>query len=354
MRGGALNWGMDHATVREITDQPAALAAMLDELREREADLASAVSPSDTFCVVGCGTSYYLSLSGSRLLDEAATSVAVPGGEVLVSPDALPDDVDVVVPVSRSGESTETVRATETLVDRYPDATVLGVTCTAGSPIDDLADVSLVSPEGAEESVVMTKSFSSMLLAFEYLARLVESSDGEREGVSDRFESVPSDSETVVERSEAVARELGETTEFETFFFLGTAEHYGLAAEGMLKLEEMTLSWTKAYHPLEFRHGPRSIGDEETLVTLFLPDHGLDLLTDLVADIGDLGATVLGIGTETAVDRVNPDYSVVIPDREDGRVPLYAPPFQLLGYYRAVALDLNPDDPQNLSQVVTL
>lgn len=341
---------MDHTTITEITDQPAALEAMLEELQSQSEELLAATSPSSTFCIVGCGTSYYLSHSGSTLLDEVATSVAYPGSEVLLNPETLPDEIDVVIPVSRSGESTETVRATEALQDRYPDATVIGLTCTDESPIHELADIPLLSPAGSEESVVMTKSFSSMLLAFEYIARLIDTGDT----LFDEFQSVPSDSATVLESGDETLRAIGERTDFEKFVFLGTGEYFGLASEGMLKMEEMTLSWTKAYHPLEFRHGPQSIADEETLVTVFLPNHHLDLHADLVDDIVDLGASVLVAGTRDAVDAVDADHSVVIPNRSTGGLVLYAPVFQLLGFYRAIALGLDPDAPQNLSQVVTL
>lgn len=344
----------DHVTIQEITEQPAAIEAILESLRDAEADVADAVSAETTFCLTGCGTSYYLAQSGSAVLNEVASSVAVPGSEVLVSPEGLPDEVDVIVPVSRSGESTETVRATETLQERYPDATVLGLTCTEGSAIHDLADVPLLSPAGAEDSVVMTKSFSSMLVAFEYVARVIESEDGAP--VSDAFDGLADDSETVLSNAAPVAEELGTTTDFEKFFFLGAGELFGLASEAMLKLEEMTLSWTKAYHALEFRHGPKSIADEDTLVTLFLPDRARDLHADLVADVADLGATTLVVGTESALAAVedDADHTVAIPERDTAGLALFAPPFQLLGYHRAVALDLDPDEPQNLTQVVEL
>lgn len=340
---------MTHATIQEINEQPAAIEAMLAELSEREPELRSTLSPSTTFCVTGCGTSYYLSHTGSTLLDQVASSVAIPGSEALVSPGQLPDDVDVIVPVSRSGTSTETVRAADALAERYPDATVMGLTCTEGSPIHERSDLPLLSPQGAEESVVMTKSYSSMLAGFEYVARTI-ATDGD---VGDEFQSLPDDSETVLEQAEEVGEELGERTDLEKSFFLGTGELFGLASEAMLKFEEMTLSWTKAYHTLEFRHGPQSIAGEDTLVTAFVPDRRLDLQADLLADAADLGATTLAVGTRSVLDELDTAYEVAIPEREVGSLPLYAPAFQYLGYYRAVARDLDPDDPQNLTQVVT-
>ena len=341
---------MDHVTTEEITDQPAALETVLEELGERESEIRTAAGSFPTFCVTGCGTSYYLAQSGSALLNQVAESVAVPGSEAVISPEQLPDEVDVIVPVSRSGESTETVKAAEALRERYPDATVLGLTCTEGSAIHKLADVPIISREGAEESVVMTKSFSSMLVAFEYVVRLL---DSDEESVSSAFHSLPADSKLVLDRADEVARELGERTDFEKSFFLGSGELFGLASEAMLKFEEMTLSWTKAYHTLEFRHGPQSIADENTLVTAFVPERRLDLHADLLEDAADLGATTFAIGTADALDAVTADYTVEIPARETAGLALYAPPFQLLGYYRAVAEGLDPDEPQNLTQVVT-
>lgn len=342
---------MTDATLREIEEQPAAIEAILAELRDNQPAISDVLSPSSTICLTGCGTSYFLALTGSHLLGDAASTVAIPGGEVLVSPDQLPDDgVDCIIPVSRSGESTETVQAIDALRERYPDASVLGLTCTPGSPLDERSDVTILSPEGAEDSVVMTKSFSSLLVAFEALARLL----GGDSDPTASFAGLPTASEEVIARSEGPAEALGTRTDFGKFAFLGTGALYGLASEAMLKLEEMTLSWVKAYHPLEYRHGPKSIVDDDTLVTLFVPDRELELHADLLSDVGDLGATTFVVGPEQAVDAVPADHAVTIPDTESESLALYAPAFQLLGYHRSLALDLDPDEPKNLTQVVRL
>ncbi len=342
---------MEHATHREITAQPRAIEAIIQELQRHETQLQSILSPTSTFCLTGCGTSHYLPVSGNALLNDVASSTVLPAGEVLVSPSQLPTEgVDAILSVSRSGDTTETVHATAELQERYPNATSLALTCYEDSELADLTDIPIVSPEGAEESVVMTKSYSSLLVAFEYLARAIETS-----GIDDtEFASLPSQSEAVVAETEDLAQELGERTDLEKSVFLGTGEYFGLASEAMLKFEEMTLSWTKAYHPLEFRHGPQSIADEQTLVTVFLPDRRLDLHADLLADITDFGATTLAIGPESAIERVEATHTVELPEREPPSMALYAPAFQFLGYYRAVAAGLNPDEPQNLTQVVKI
>ena len=343
--------GEQYVTGREIREQPQALESLLTELADERSAIEEVVSQAATFCLVGCGTSYFLALSGQGLLNESATSVAVPGSEAFVSPKQLLDiDPDVIIPVSRSGESTETVRATKRLRERYPDAAVVVVTCTEGSSLYEDADVPVLSPEGAEESVVMTKSFSTMLFALQYFSN-VNTGDSDLEGL---FRTLPDDSNAVVERAEEVGEILGRRTDLEKFMFLGTGELYGVAAEAMLKLEEMTLSWTKAYHALEFRHGPRSIADENTLVTLFLPDRKETLHRELLADIEETGAETLVVGPRSSVTEVDADYSIALPEYESPILALYAPVFQFLGYYRALESGLDPDSPQNLTQIVEL
>ena len=340
----------NHVTIDEINGQPTAIGAVLEELRGNEA-IERVVSEASTFCFVGCGTSYFLSQSASALFNESVVSFAIPGSEAFLAPEQLPSvSIDVIVPISRSGESTETVRATEHLQELHPDATVLGITCTAGSAIHELADVPVLSPEGAEEGVVMTKSFSSMLVALEYLSR-VAAGDASEWSAWDRL---PTDSERVLESADTIASEIGSQTDVEKYVFLGSGAAYGLAAEAMLKLEEMTLMWTKAYHSLEFRHGPQSIADENTLVTFFLPDTNTEMHAALVADVTELGSRTLVVGTGASLAQVDGDYEVEIPDRDLRSLSLSASTFQLLGYYRAVANGLDPDEPKNLSQVVTL
>jgi len=343
--------GDQYVTAREIREQPAAIEAVLDEVERNHDALGETVSGASSFCLVGCGTSYFLALSGNALLNESVSSVAYPGSEAFLSAHQLPDPedgVDVIVPVSRSGESTETVRATDRLRERYPDADVLGITCTAGSAVDERSDRSIVSPEGSEESVVMTKSYSSMLVALESVARLAAGDPP----VSDALRALSEASEDVVERADPLAEDLGSRTDLEKFVFLGSGEHYGLASEAMLKLEEMTLSWTKAYHALEFRHGPKSIADDATLVVLFVPDRQPDAYRDLLADAADLGAETLAVGSGDALAGVEADHELVLQAGEHSGLCLYAPVFQLLGYYRSLSKGLNPDSPQNLSQVV--
>jgi len=340
-----------YITIKEIKEQPQAIRILLRELEEKKDVLDSLLSDASSFLFMGCGTSYYLGLSGASLMNGCATAFAIPSGEVCVSPLRMPRvQPDVIVPISRSGETTETLRATEHLGRRVRGVRVVGVTCTEGSTLHGLSDVCIVSRGGAEDSVVMTKSFSSMLVALQYLSEL---KSGKKALVD--FQSLSEESWKVIEECEEDMKEIGGRSDLKKFIFLGTGEYYGLAAEAMLKMKEMALSWSEVYHPLEFRHGPKSIVDGETLVTFLWPDRGIEEHKALLEEAESLGAKTLVIGTEGGLEGVEADYVVKIPSNSNPtNLVLYMPPVQLLGYYRAVSLGLNPDRPRNLGQVVKI
>lgn len=341
-----------HVTIEEIREQPRATGIVLDYLKGRKGELSDLCSNAPSFCLTGCGSSYYLALTGSALLNKNGLSFASPGSEIFTSPELIPRiPFDAILPISRSGETTETVEATKLLKKKYPKARTVGMTCAEGSSIHELSGIPLLSKGGEEESIVMTKAFSSMLVAVEYLSKLIS---GEKNASRD-FQGLVKDSREVVERSDELGKEIGSRDDLEKFVFLGTGKYYGLASEAMLKMKEMTLSWSEAYHPLEFRHGPQSIADDGTLATIFFPHETSEELKKLLKEIKELGAETLVVGGKSDVEGTEPNYTLEIPSRkEDTELSLYMPIVQFLGYYRAVDLGLDPDNPKNLTQVVEI
>ncbi len=337
-------------TLKEIKEQPKAIKAVIKELENKKGIISNILSDASTFCFLGCGTSYYLSLTGSSLINEINLGLGFPGSEIFVSPNNIPKiDFDVIIPISRSGESAETVRATKYLKKKCREAIILSITCKKDSKIDKISDISVISRKGGEESVVMTKSFSSMLASLEYLSKL----NSEKKQHFDYFQKLPQESRKILKKSEKIAKRIANNGNLKKYIFLGPGEYYGLASEAMLKMEEMTLSWSKAYHPLEFRHGPRSLADENTLVTTFIPRRNLEEHKNLVKDVRDLNADTLVIGREKDISDIESDHALKIPPYADELgLPLLIPFPQLLGYYGAIAKNLNPDNPQNLTRVV--
>jgi glucosamine--fructose-6-phosphate aminotransferase (isomerizing) len=275
----------------------------------------------------------------------------VPGSEVFVSPSTtIPPGVPLVAfVISRSGTTSEAVRAAEHLTARGAGTSVVAITCREDSALAATAEHVVALPHVVEQSVVMTQSFTSMLLALQLIAALI-AGDVELEAQLDR---VPELGRAGMEQAETVARRLGEDLALDTFIFLGLGPSYGLAQEATLKLKEMTQTPCEAYNPLEFRHGPISVVRAGTAVVLLEGERERDYMPDVERDVRELGAHVTtvapygGDGVDAAV-RLPSDLADI------ARGVLYMPALQLLAFHRATARDLDPDRPRHLEHVVLL
>lgn len=329
------------ATVEEIRSQPQVWSTVLGDLAEQ--DLAT-LRPDSRGSIVftGCGSTYYLALWAARRCREltGAPCTAVPASELVVAPALfLGDTPPLLVVISRSGETTESVRAAERL--RGGGSAVLVITCYPESSLVQLADVSLVAPAAQEESVAQTRTFTSMMLCC--LGWLTGGTGGAAAVLEEAAASL-------LERVDDQARQLA-GDEGRRFFFLGMGARYGLACEAMLKMKEMSLSYSEAYHTLEFRHGPMSVVDRSSLVVGLLPaDSSLERA--VLRDMAGLGAAtvVFGGSDGDAQQRIALPADVSEPWAD----VLYMPGLQLLAWHRAIQRGLDPDRPTNLTSVVVL
>lgn len=284
--------------------------------------------------LVGCGTSYYLAQAVAAALNEAGLpSLAVPGSEWLSRPEAyIKVDADPhVLAFSRSGESTETVQAA--VRSRAAGLHVTALTCEVGSNLAKNADTVLYSETHPEEGIVMTSSASLMLLAGLRLAGLAV---GEPEIEAAR---------TLLE--EAKGRLTAAVAGRSHFVFLGGGQLYGVAQEGALKLQEMSLSYTQAYHPMEYRHGPVSLVDDHTLVVMLYHPDTADEEARLAQELSAKGARVLGLGGPGAV-------SFEVCGDANLRALTVLPTLQILGECVAQGKGLDSVAPRWLTKVVTL
>jgi len=169
--------------------------------------------------------------------------------------------------------------------------------------------------------------------------------------------ALPEKGATVLDTYRGPLKDIIDTSVFNKFVYLGQGPFYGLACEGMLKMKEMSLSFSEAYHTLEFRHGPMSIVDEDMLIIFFISEHARAEELALLKEMKRLGAKTLVI-TEAADIEIQKaaNYMVELKSglSDYARLILYMPVVQLLGYYTAVAKGLDPDKPKNLTQVVVL
>lgn len=290
--------------------------------------------PARRIVVVGCGTSYFLAQTIAAAFNlNGRQAVAVPGAEWTHQSNAyLADTVDTcVLALSRSGESTETVQAVE--ASRKVGIPTIAITCAEGSAIERAADQSLYLPTHPEEGVVMTSSASVMLLAGLRLvgtnldASVIDAARTAMEEVSTKSSSL------LANRNH--------------FAYLGSGPLFGLGAEGALKLQEMSLSYTQNYHSMEYRHGPISLVDRNSLVVMLYSEEMQAEEDKLAADIRSKGAVVIGLGGPG-------DLSVDIRGSALARLPAMLPALQIFGERVAQSKGLNTESPRHLTKVVVL
>ena len=352
-----------YETWKEIISQPATWEATLDVFDDQRADLRRFLSGAsyERVLTIGCGSTHYLAQSAAALISRHARipAEAFPSSEIWLTPEAMVPGDTLLVAISRSGTTTETLRA----VDRFREVKggkVLAVSCYPDSDLVQRADFALVSPAAQEESIAQTRSFSSMFVLIQALTGVM----AEDEAMISSLRLLPEALSTLVTRFDDTPERLGANLDLERFYFLGGGVLYGLACEAMLKMKEMTLSYAEGYHPLEFRHGPMSMVNNQTLVIGLVPETGADEVVHVLVDMQDLGAHILALAEDGRIcdplqEADSSQRGVDVIELKSGldaivRAPLVLPPLQHMAYHRAVAKGFDPDHPHNLSAVISL
>lgn len=333
-------------THQEILSQPASWAAALEVIKMHHRDISSIwKSNYAQILFTGCGSTYYLALAAAALTQELTgiPSRSLPASELWLNPQACyPSHGRVLlVAVSRSGETTETLRACQSFKESsYGD--LVTISCYPNMPLAKMGILNLVFPSGQEQSVAQTRAFSTLYLACAGLAFFWSGSGAEV------FSELPDAGAKILEVAEPIARTLGQDTSLDRFYFLGSGSRYGLACEISLKMKEMSLSHSEPFHILEFRHGPISMVNTSTLVLglISVTNHAVEAA--VLNDVRSLGGRTLSVG-EGSTD-VN--FASGLPQTVQN--VLYLPVGQLIAFERSLAKGLNPDRPNNLNTVVKL
>ena len=280
----------NYATFREIKSQTQAWTQALELIHTVQLPKAENY---DQIIFTGCGSTYYLSLAAAALYQELTGRVAraVPGSELLLNANTiLANQKILLAAISRSGTTTETVKAVEKFkADKLGDVLVIS---NYDEVLSCLADINIVIPNGQEESVAQTRSFASMYVAAAgFAARMAGRND-----LLDCMASLPEIGERLIQDFEPAARQIGENLDFDRFYFLGSGIRYGLACEVNLKMKEMTLTHSEPFHFLEFRHGPMSMVNEKTVVVGLVSESNFNHEKAVLNEMRALGGEDRGAG----------------------------------------------------------
>src|SRR6266404_729799 len=345
-------------TQNELLSQPQVWQKTLDDLKSSALleSLHEKTKSKTEWLFVACGSSLYLgrTAASSWTFLTGLRARAIPASELLLFPSA--DFLDLentqAVMVSRSGTTSETVRAANLLSRDYKIPT-LALTCTKPSALADACDLTLALPDANEESMAMTRSFTSLLFAMQLLAARRASNTE----FPAKLEMLPAHFAPQIHSLAARMKTFVEQHSFADYVFLGQGPYYGIASEGALKVTEMSCSYAQVFHTLEFRHGPKTIVGPETCLTFFLSESGLQTESEVLEEMKELGATTIAVCNRSN-DAIRRSSDLLFELGADvPELTTLAPflvPAQLLGYHTGIKKGLNPDHPKNLSHVVIL
>ncbi len=344
-------------SLAEILSQPRCWSACLASLREQKTleAIRDRFAGTHNWLFVGCGSSYYVALAATASMTSITghQARALPASEILLYPElALPSTKDAVaVLISRSGQTSEVLKVAELLKTRkFP---TMAITCDPGQPLERIADATISLPAADEQSTVMTRSFTSMLLVLQELAAVFAGNSR----LSDLLRAMPADTSPLLETLPSKICDFVKTHRFADYVCLGQGPFYGLACEYALKTTEMSLGYAQSFHTLEFRHGPKSIVGPETLLVFLLSENGDPAEREVLEEMKSLRGTTLVV-TNKADARVRAASDLLVELSLDVPELARLAPFllagQLLGLYTGLHKGLNPDLPRNLSRVVML
>ncbi|MBS7288300.1 MAG: SIS domain-containing protein [Candidatus Freyarchaeota archaeon] len=284
--------------LKEILDEERAVKLTIDVASKCLEEVASRFHPASFTYFTGSGTSYHASIVGQYALSRIASSFSssVPASEFsqwasIKDPDTL------VVAVSRSGETLDTLEAAE--YARSHGARVMALTNTPGSSLTRASHFVLLTGAGEEKSGVATKTYVSQLVALCLFSVFVGETKGCRQAARLKLllQELPERVGETVKLSGEQARWLAEKyCEAEPFFVLGSGPNYATALEAALKLKEVAGVSAEGFSTREFLHGPLQLVDEKTTIIMLLPPRGqADTCMELAGRLEKLGSRLITV-----------------------------------------------------------
>ena len=267
---------------------------------------------------------------------------------------------DIVVAVSQSGETADTLAAVE--LARKAGAFVFGICNVVGSSIARATDSGAYIHVGPEIGVASTKAFTGQVTVMAMLALAVGRERGTvaeayYNEVSAALLRLPGTMEEVLKVAPQVADLAKIFTYAHNFIYLGRGYNYPTALEGALKLKEISYIHAEGYPAAEMKHGPIALIDAEMpTVAIATPDHTYEKTASNIEEIKARGGKIIAViarGDEQV--RRSADFVIEVPVIAECLMPIVVSvPLQLLAYYIAVYKGRNVDQPRNLAKSVTV
>ena len=363
--------GYQHFMLKEIMEQPEALRrAISPRIKDGRVvfdDLKLPVEKMREFTrifIVACGSSYHVGMIGKYNLEHLLRrNVEVVLASEFRYSDPIVDDKSLVIVISQSGETLDTMAALREAKKR--GGYILSIVNVVGSSIARESDDVLYTWAGPEIAVATTKAYSTQLAVLDMIGLAFGEALGTvkkeeyNEAVAE-LQKLPEKMEQFLasESCEAIPKYASQYFNHNSVFFIGRNLDYALGLEGSLKLKEISYIHSEAYASGELKHGTISLIEPGTLVIALGTYAPLfDKAMSNVVEVKSRGASVLALTTESGKEQMasRVDALMTIPDAEEPFLPSLAIiPLQLFAYYVALQRGCDIDKPRNLAKSVTV
>lgn len=362
--------GYEHFMLKEIYDQPRCISDCIRGrlLADEKKIVLSAINHhrdrllrASRFIIVACGTSWHAGLIGKQMIEQwAKIPVDVEYASEFRYRKPVIQPGDVVIAISQSGETADTLAAFELAKER--GALCFGIVNVVGSSIARASDTGIYTHVGPEIGVASTKAFTGQVMVLTLFAlalghELGSISQMEFEKYVTELSLIPEKMKKVLEQ-DALTKDISRTLTYaRNALYMGRGFNYPVALEGALKLKEISYIHAEGYPAAEMKHGPIALVDENMPVVFVATHH--QLYKKILSNIQEVKARngrIIAIVTEgdEAVKNIA-EATIEIP----ATLPVVAPllsvlPLQLIAYHVAVFKGLNVDQPRNLAKSVTV
>ena len=362
--------GFEHFMLKEIFEQPRAIK---DSMRGRlnvKKDIVALggiieyeqkMLNARRFIIVACGTSWHAGIVGEYLFENLVRiPVEVEYASEFRYRNPLIYEDDVVIAISQSGETADTIAAVE--LAKSKGATVIGICNVVSSTISRITQAGSYTHAGPEIGVASTKAFTAQVTVLALMALSLARKKGtlplsEYHHIISCLELIPKQVEEILKQNDQIK----EIAEFfvnkRNAIYLGRGVNYPVALEGALKLKEISYIHAEGYPAAEMKHGPIALIDEEMPVVVLATEQ--DTYEKTVSNIQEVisrKGKIISIVTQgdTLVKGMS-DFCIEIPETIELLTPLLSCiPLQLLAYHVAVLRGCNVDKPRNLAKSVSV
>lgn len=362
--------GFPHFMLKEIFEQPECLKDCMrgrvnvganNVVLSAVIDYKQKLLNARRFIIVACGTSWHAGLIGKQLIENICRiPVEVEYASEFRYNNPAVDSNDVVIAISQSGETADTLAAVE--LAKQKGAFIYGICNAICSSIPRATDTGSYIHVGPEIGVASTKAFTGQVMVLTMLALALGKErgtieDAEYKELVFELHSIPEKMKILLKDSERIKDISRIFTYAHNFLYLGRGYNYPVALEGALKLKEISYIHAEGYPAAEMKHGPIALIDEEMPVVVIATKNPLyDKLMSNIQEIKARRGRVIAIVSEgdTKVKALADD-CIELPHTLECLEPMLATiPLQMLAYYIAVCKGKNVDQPRNLAKSVTV